>query len=298
MKIRMVIVIMSGFILQSCMTLDFTKHQHSYKPIEPEFKNINVAFVLGGGGAKALAHVGVMEELINAGIQPDLIVGCSAGAVVGGLFANNPDLDHIKNILLHKKREDLLSISLRYLPFGLSNSEELETFLEQELDASKFEGLGLPFISVATNLEFGNLTAFGTGPVVPAIQASAAYPGVFLPVKIEDQYFVDGGVAEPLPVSTAKHFGAKFIIAIDLSGSLTDEFPNHALGIVKRCLEISYKRQSTLTGKGADYIIKVPFTNEGTFDDEMNYQVYELGRQAGRQAIADIKKKLQAKNLG
>jgi len=278
------------------MSLEFTKHTNSYHPPLPHYNKIKIALVLGGGGVKGLAHVGVLEELANAGIKPDMIIGCSAGAIIGALYADNPDINHLKAILLGMIRDDLLDISLANLPFGLSSGSALQQFLNTQLHAKTFEELKIPFVVVATNLEFGDLVTFGTGPLEPAIRASAAFPGVFLPIQIEDQYFVDGGVVNAVPVEVAKKLGAEFVIAVDLSGDLPDTLPTHMLGILKRSLEISYNHQSNWAAKKADYVIKVPFKGVDTFDDGINEHVYELGRKAGRAVIDDLRSRLRLKN--
>ena len=94
-------------ILVSCTSLNFSSHLSPYKPPVPVYQNVKLALVLGGGGSRGLAHVGVIEELLAAGIVPDLIVGCSAGAIVGGLYADRPDIGRIKRLLISKKRAGL-----------------------------------------------------------------------------------------------------------------------------------------------------------------------------------------------
>jgi NTE family protein len=284
------LIVLLIFMLHGCTCLDFGHHCHSYQPPLPRLNKPKVAVVLGGGGAKGLAHIGVLEELENAGIKPDLIVGCSAGAIAGALYADRLDIESTKQELLNKKREDLMEFSFTNLPFAIAHTAELERFLNEELNATTFEELEIPFVAVATNLEFGDLATFGTGELVPAIMASAAFPGAFAPVKINDQYFVDGGVANPIPVEVAKQLGAEFVIAIELSGKLTESPPQHLFGVLKRSLEISYIHQNRIASKGADVVVKIPFQDVGTFDDDQNEYCYELGRATAREAIANIKR--------
>lgn len=242
-----------------------------------------------------MAHVGVLEELKLAGIQPDLIVGCSAGAIAGVLYADNPDIERMKTLLREKNLWDFLNISLGNLPFGLSNGLKLKTLLTQELQAERFEELKIPFVAVATNLEYGDLVVFGTGNIVPAIRASAAFPGVFLPVKINGQHFVDGGVVELLPVETARRLGAEFVIAVDLSNALTDSLPGHVVGVLNRSLEISLLHQSRRSAEKADFTIKIPFKDVGTFEQDSNQRMYELGRKTAREAIVKLRETLALK---
>jgi NTE family protein len=284
-------LLLSLVLLASCTSLDFTNHQAPFKPPLPIYENVKVALVLGGGGSRGLAHVGVIEELVAAGIYPDLIVGCSAGAIVGGLYADRPDIERIKRLLITKKREHLLDLSIEHLPYGVSSGVLLRRFLSEHIQADKFNELSIPFVAVATNLEFGDMVTFGTGTLIPAIRASAAYPGVFLPVKIAGQYFVDGAVSNPVPVEVARKLGAKFIIAVDLSGELTDTLPNHMLGVMRRSMEISYIHQSRIAAENADVLIKIPLKNIGTFHDGSNDHIYEVGREMARQAIKKMKQR-------
>lgn len=282
-------------ILSGCTTLQYADHTCAYQPPMPQIKKPKIAFVLGGGGAKGLAHVGVMEVLLEAGIKPDLIVGCSSGAIVGALYADTLDIHAVKNQLMEKRREHLLDITLSTLPFGISQASALRQFLERTLQAKTYESLKIPFVCIATNLEYGDLTVFGTGLLEPTIRASASFPGVFIPVKIEDQYFVDGGVADPLPVQVARQLGAQYVIAIDLAGELVETKPNHVLGVLKRSLEISYLHHSKMAASEADFIIKIPFKDIGTFDDGVNEKIYQLGRESGKKALSALKEKLKYK---
>lgn len=289
------IVLFCAFILTACTEMRFADSPHPYTPQLPDHQNINIAFVLGGGGAKGIAHVGVMEELIKQGIKPDLIIGCSAGAIVGALYADSQDIEKVKQLLLPQMREDLMNISLNFLPFGISDGYGLQNFLKSNLKSRYFEQLKIPFVAVATNLQFGDMTAFGKGELIPAIRASAAFPGIFTPVAIEGQFFVDGGVANNVPAEVARRMGAKFIVVIELDAGLPETAPTNALGILRRCLQISLRHQSRLALVGADYVIKIALPEIGTFDNGFNEVVYQRGREVGRHEAAKIWSLLQEK---
>lgn len=284
-------------ILPGCASLDFSTHKDIKAPHTAEIKNTNIIFVLGGGGVRGIAHVGAMEELAEAGIMPDMIIGCSAGAIVGALYADSLDLEHVKNLILNQRREDLLTYQISKLPYGLSEGDELKTFLENNIKAKHFEELKIPLAIVATDLKFGELVTFDQGLLVDTIRASSAFPGIFNPVKFEGRYYTDGGVADSLPVATAKNYNPKFIIAIDLSSALTPDLPNHIFGILQRCIEISYLHHNKLLGLDADYVIKIPFEGIGTFENDKNMEIYNLGRKLARSAISDIKLKMKEKGI-
>lgn len=280
---------LSTFPLVGCSPLEFSEEPCYQCPI-PKYDRIRVAFVLGGGGAKGMAHVAVLEELLKAGIKPDLIVGCSAGAIVGALYADQLDIAWVKNLLMTQKRENIINFSLSFLPFGLSDGNALQDFLLSNLKSHKFEDLKIPFIAVATNLQYGTLTAFGSGPLEPALRASSCIPGVFVPTKIQNQYFVDGGVIDNVPAEIARQLGAEYVIAVELQTDLDKDSPTNVLGIVKRSLEISLHNQTNHSRKYASYVIQVPLTGIGTLDDGVNEIVYAQGKKAADYAIPRILK--------
>ncbi|MBW8308440.1 MAG: patatin-like phospholipase family protein [Candidatus Paracaedibacteraceae bacterium] len=281
--------------LTACTQLKFSDSPHPYDPQLRHYPDIKIAFILGGGGAKGLAHVGIMEELMKEGIYPDLMVGCSAGSIVGALYADSLDIRQVKAYLLPQVRENLVNISLNFLPFGISDGNGLHSFLKETLKARYFEELKIPFVAVATNLQFGDMTAFGRGELIPAVKASSAFPGVFTPVEVQGQFFVDGGVANNAPAEVAHRMGAKFIIAIELDAGLPDTAPSHALGILRRCLQISLRHQSRLALVNADYVLKVSLPEMGTFENGMNEIVYQRGREVGRNQASKIKQLIEQK---
>lgn len=258
----------------------------------PEFRKpqdeVKVALVLGGGGSKGLAHVGVLHELEEAGIHPDLIVGCSSGAIVGALYADQPHVKRIENLLVNLQRSDLLDFSLFSSPFGFIKGLLLRSFLKENLEATTFEQLMIPFIAVATDLSTGELIELGGGDLIPSIHASAAVPGVFDPVKYLGRILVDGGAANPIPVDIAKKYGAKVVIAIDVGQDLSSKEPNHVFDVAKRSLQISYRNLSDYVTRNADIVIRMNFQDLGTFTDRYNREIYERGRIRAKEMLPEI----------
>lgn len=281
--------------LCSCMSIQFVQNQKAYQPQDPQFSNIDIALVLGGGGVRGLAHVGVLEELLNAGIVPDLIVGSSAGAMVGALYADTLDIDYVKTTVLNTHLKDVMDKSFWYTPIGMASGKTLQKYLSKKLKARNFEDLKMPYIAVATNLQFGNITAFGTGPLFPAIRASSACPGAYHPVEISGQYFVDGGVSAPVPVTVARQYKPKVIISVDIKEELTETKPGNVLGFLDRCMRISLKCHSELSTDQADIVIKFSFSDIGTFNDQKNEFLYQEGKKEAIKMIPEIKKIISQK---
>ncbi len=256
-----------------------------------------IALVLGGGGAKGLAHLAVIKELSDAGIQFDMIIGCSAGALVGALYADKLDTDCIWNSFFPVKRDSLLDICLWKSRFGLSQGNSIHQMLLRDLNSSCFEDLKIPLYVVATDLCTGELCVFGSGPLVPAVVASCSIPIVFVPVQHEGRILVDGGVVDPVPVRVARDLGAQCIIAVDIGGSLGNDYPTNLLGVGKRAMEITLLWQAESCVEGCEVVIRPDLTGFGTFDDDRKQEMYDAGSQAAREAIPTIKKILEQTNF-
>lgn len=289
------VALLTAFALSGCTNLKFSKSKHPYTPPAALLKHKKLALVLGGGGAKGMAHVGVLEELEKSGIRPDVIIGCSAGAIVGSLYAANPDSQALKDLVLPGKKSDVIQLSTEGWPYSIYSRQQLAAYLRQHLHQHDFAQLKIPLIVTATNLQFGTTAAFGQGDVIDAVIASAALPGAFAPVKIADQYFVDCSVADPVPVRLARSLGFEVVVAVNIAEQLSDKEPNNLFGVMQRSIEIAYINQSKYSVEGADVIIDFEFKNMGLFTDAYNQYLYDQGLLAGKKAVPLIKKKLYIK---
>jgi NTE family protein len=264
-------------------------------PVVPQ--TIRLALILGGGGAKGLAHVGVLEELESAGIPIDLIVGCSAGSIVGALYADNPSCDYLKKCLLNLKPRFLVDFDLWNAQYGLCQGRSLRRFLKANLSVRTFDQLKLPFFLVATDLYSSELVVIGGGPIIPAIEASCAIPFFFVPVALHGRAFVDGGVIDPVPVRVAKLFDAEITVAVDLRCLLPQSFPTNLFGVAARSAEITLLWQSENCIHDADLVIRPQLMNVSTFDNDHNEMIYQAGRLAARQCIPEIQALLAKKSF-
>ncbi|MCB1119672.1 MAG: patatin-like phospholipase family protein [Chlamydiia bacterium] len=282
-------------LLASCKTGYFQRCQPTPIPEAVIIKEpIRVALVLGGGGARGMAHVGVIEELEMANIPIDLIVGCSAGGVVGTIYAANPNAKQLHEIFFQLKKNDVMSINIFNVRFGLVHGRELRQFLTKHLGTKDFADLKIPCKVVATDLDSGDLLSIGGGPVAPAVHASCAVPIVFRPVLLYGRPLVDGGVLNPIPVEIAHFENPKVIVAVDLSEGLPTTIPNHIFGIAKRCAEIAHTNNSKRCIQGADIVIRPELGSTGLFDDRFKNHHYEAGKEAARQAIPLILSRLSS----
>lgn len=260
-------------------------------------KPIRLALVLGGGGARGMAHVGVLEEFEKANIPIDVIVGCSAGSIVGALYADHPNAQRVKTLLAPLKKCDMLDLDIWNARYGLVQGRCLKSVLKRSLCSTRFEDLKIPLYIVATDIMEGKLITFSSGPIIPAVHASSAVPFVFVPVLFYGRWLVDGGVADPIPVTVAKELEADIIVAVDLSELLQRTCPTNLFGIARRAAEIKFLLQTKSCVQGADVVISPDLIDVGMFDDTNSQRVYEAGRKAASKAIPQILKLLAEKEL-
>ena len=254
----------------------------------PITEPVRLALVLGGGGAKGLAHVGVIEELTAANIPIDLVIGCSAGSIVGAIYCDDPCADRLKEKLLGLKTNVLVDFDLWNARYGLCQGRSLRKFLCKHLCARTFEELQKPFFLVTTDLYSSELVTLGGGPLIPAVEASSSIPFFFVPLYLHGRAFVDGGTIDPVPVNTAKYFDPDVVVAVDLTGLLEHTFPTNLFGVATRSAEIAMLWQSECCLEGADVVIRPDLCGVGTFAADQNEQIYQAGRIAARQMIPKI----------
>lgn len=180
-----------------------------------------VAFVLSGGGPLGGVQVGMLRALVENGIKPDMILGCSVGAVNGAAFASEPNLRGIQRLehiwgrladgdpdLMENARLMPVIVELGRRGEAISTQDNLQKLLEEEMSARNFADLGVPFACVATDMETAGEYWFTDGDLIPAILASSCLPGVYPPVDLEGRRLYDGGVSRELPVGKAAELGA------------------------------------------------------------------------------------------
>jgi NTE family protein len=172
-----------------------------------------LAIVLSSGSARAFAHVGVLQALEAHGVHPDLVVGTSAGALVGVLYASGMSAERISQA----RTEGLFDLFVDRTRAGGSRGARLEEFVARQVREERIERLPIRFAAIATDLSSGCLEVFDTGDPARAVHASASVPVFFAPVSINGRQFIDGSMVSPLPVRVARALGAERIVAIDVS---------------------------------------------------------------------------------
>jgi len=179
-----------------------------------------IGLALGGGAARGFAHIGILRTLIAHGIVPNVVVGTSIGAVVGGAYAAG-HLDRLEEWARALLPRNILTyLDIRLNGSGLIGGTKLAAELEAAMGQNLIEELPIKFATVATEIRTGHEIWLTHGPVVDAMRASYALPGIFSPVLVGDRWLVDGALVNPVPVSAARALGAEIVIAANLSSDV------------------------------------------------------------------------------
>lgn len=202
-------------------------------PIEPPMvapvvvrPTAKIALALGGGAARGFAHIGVIKALEAQGISPDIVVGTSAGSVVGAFYAAGLNGFQIQELSMNMGEDQVLDGSGMYRCIaetivsnkrGCIKGQALQDFINKNVNGRPMEKLNKIFAAVATNLSTGEMVVFRSGNTGMAVRASSSVPVFFEPVTINGQDYVDGGLVAPVPSSVARSVGADFVIAVDIS---------------------------------------------------------------------------------
>jgi NTE family protein len=177
--------------------------------------------VLGSGAARGWAHIGVIHELLGMGIEPDLVVGASVGAVVGGAYASG-NLGQFEEWISSLGRVDIIRLlDAKMTGGGFLQGKSLMAAIEKRIGDPRIEDLDIPFACIATELGTGREVWLREGSLLDACRASIALPGMFAPARYgEGRLLVDGGLVNPVPVSLARAMGGDIVIAVNLNGDL------------------------------------------------------------------------------
>ncbi len=268
----------------------------------------HVGLALGGGAARGLAHIGVLEVLTEHSIPIDLVTGCSVGALVGALLAAgvSPQRMHTLTDELHwgtlstfslytMKLGELNLLTLKGLPLGLLDLDRMVEWLDKLWGKRlRFEQLALPFAAIAADVVSGEMVAMNEGEVAPAVRASCSVPGIFTPYRRHGRLLVDGGVVDNLPVQAARAMGAEYVIAVDLLPA-----PSPQRREPENIMELSLMSLYTLMranqemGVEADCTIAPDVKDMGLTDLTAAKALIAAGRAAAEAALPQLRAELR-----
>ncbi len=264
------------------------------QPKQP--RKIKIGLVLGGGAARGFAHIGVIKALEAQGIYPDIVVGTSAGSLVGALYAAGNNGYALNRLALDM---DEAAISDWSVPFfskssGVLKGEALQNYVNKAVNNLPLEKMKIPFGAVATDLHTGQGVLFQRGNTGIAVRASSAVPGVFQPVTIGDHSYVDGGLTSPVPVSYARQMGADFVIAVNISALPEAQTTGSTTEILLQTFAIMGHSINRYELKDADVVIQPGLgAMKGSDFNGRNLAVL-AGEQATTAIMPELKRKLEA----
>ncbi len=264
-------------------------------PIAP--KKVRIGLALGGGAARGFAHIGVIKALEAQGIVPEIVVGTSAGSVVGSLYASGLNGFALQKTALAM---DEATISDWALPLfskstGLLKGEALQNYVNKAIGNVPMEKLKLRFGAVATDLKTGQPILFNKGNTGMAVRASSSVPSVFQPVVIGGKTYVDGGLVAPVPVRFVREMGADFIIAVNISSATEGAATASSLDVLMQTFSIMGQRLNHFELKDADIVITPALGNMGSSDFAGRNLAILAGEQAAAAVMPQIKAKLKLK---
>ena len=256
-------------------------------------KPVRIGLALGGGAARGFAHIGVIKVLEAHGIRPEIVVGTSAGAVVGALYAAGNNGFELQKLAF---KLDESKISDWSLPDrGVLKGESLQQFVNEAVAQKPLEALKIPFAVVATDLNSGDGILFRTGNTGMAVRASSTVPGVFRPVSINGHEYVDGGLSSPVPVFHARQMGADLVIAVDISAQPGKQTVKGTFDILLQTFAIMGRNMARHELKDADIVIRPQVGGLGPTDFQARHDAILEGEKATQAVLPQILEAIRRK---
>ena len=255
-------------------------------------KKIGIA--LGGGAARGLAHVGVLEGLEKGGIPIDMIAGTSIGAIVGAFYAHTKNIALMKDLAVEvgSRRVHYIFSDVTFSRTGVIRLGRVERLLKEVIGSAEFDDLKLPFACVAVDIDLGQEVVLNRGPVWDAVRASAAVPVVVTLKKVEGRNLVDGGLLDPLPARVVRGMGADVVIAVNLV-PLRPSDPKRSPGLFTLMMKtLSIVGRSPLMAglASADIVIEPDMDNIEFTDFHRAAECFLLGEKAAERMLPEIRR--------
>lgn len=246
-----------------------------------------VGVALGGGFARGIAHIGVLRVLEKHEIPIDFIAGTSVGALIAAAYAGGTSLDEMERHGSETHFRDFGRWTLSRM--GMASNERLEDFLHRFTPAQRFDEMKIPLTIVATDIVEGESVYFTKGEIGPALRASCAYPGLFLPVRHRDRVLVDGFLTETVPAPAVRRMGAELVIGVHLEPGLLDAGPRNTIEIISRSFSIIQIAASQPWRSATDILIE-PDVHHVLWDEFVKTpQLVKAGEAATRAALPRIR---------
>lgn len=248
-----------------------------------------VGLALGGGAARGFAHVGVIQVLEEAGIKPSVVVGTSAGSLVAALYASGRNGQQLQSVAVSMDEAAFADWTLPLFSRGVLRGEALARYVNTQVGNRLIENMALPLGIVATDLQSGQGILFRRGDTGTAVRASSAVPAVFLPVRINNREYVDGGLVSPVPVRYTREMGAEFVIAVDISSAPEGNPSGDPLQILLQTFAIMGRSINSWELRDADLVVRPALSGMGSGDFAGKRRAIDAGRAAMQAALPQLK---------
>jgi NTE family protein len=260
-------------------------------------RTVKIGLALGGGAARGFSHIGVIKALEAQGIVPDIVVGTSAGSVVGALYAAGNNGFALNKMALAMDEAEISdwSVPIFSRSNGLLKGEALQNYVDKAVHGLPIEKLKIPFGAVATDLRTGQAVLFQRGNTGMAVRASSAVPSVFQPVQIGTHMYVDGGLVSPVPVRFARQMGADFVIAVNISAQPDAQTTDSSMEILLQTFSIMGQSINRYELQDADIVIQPRLGAMKSNDFASRNVAILAGEQAAIAAMPEIRQKLKQK---
>jgi len=280
-------------LLSGCATFKQLEPQTSAEPtfVTPN-RPYRLAVVLSSGSLRGLAHFGVLSELKANGIVPDLIVGSSAGAVVGALIASGLSEEELATAI-DTMRFDLLR-DWTMPKMGLLGGHSIHDFIDKRVKHHRIEAFPIAFAAISVEAERACLQVFNAGDPGRAAQASSTIPVILSPPKIGNHHYLDGALASPLPVRVARAMGAERIIAVDVTFDPAERYFANILEAYWRTTLVMQRALAANEAVDADFTLRPGLPPEYMISFGTRRNVVDAGREAVRKALPTIRQTLSS----
>lgn len=312
---------LSAIIFSLLLSPYFLNHSATANTSSLESDSLKVGLVLSGGGAKGVAHIGVLKALEEANVRIDYITGTSMGALIGGLysigyssdqlikfttennfidlFTESPNRRHISNYEKGFDERTIVTVPISErgidLPAGIITGQNIYSYLSRLAwsahSTNDFNNFPIPFAAIATDIETGEAVVFRSGYLPDAIRASISIPSAMTPHRIGDKLYIDGGLARNLPVQDAIDMGANYIIAVDVSTPLVSQDSLRSLTeIMNQAVMFRINERTDIEREKADLVIKMNQLDQYTMVDfDLMDEFLEIGINVGNEFIDRFK---------
>ena len=290
------IVLAAALVLSGCSFLQFGKPADVAEAFSDPIVAITqdrpiIALVLSGGSLRGVAHIGVIDALVEHGIRPDLVVGTSAGSVVGAIYASYGDVARLKEADISEALATIFRLTWQLR--GLLDGAPIRQFVNRSIGNRSIEQFVIPYAAVTANVKTGQLVVLNRGDAGTAAQASSALPGAYFPVRMRGRDYVDGGLVSPVPAQVARAMGATVVIAVDVGFPPQESDPWSLWGSLFQAFQIMTRALAMHEYRLADVVIRPALPKEELITLENRAELISAGRLAALEALPEILRRVK-----